>query len=600
MNTRRTVSISHCLLYAVLAALCWVGAAQAGRAEAVRLMRRAQMLERVGRNDEAVSLYRRAWVADPRRQDVVIRGVRLLARTEKHTEALSWVREAVERIPHDAMLWVEYGDIHDLAGDSLTADSVWRQGVEVVSDRDVFFASLVTRLMERQRFQRARVWAEQGLPSVRDTAALHRMLVDICLRLNRPRCAARSAVAHAAGRRERIDELLRALDSEELERPVLDTMLAETKRFSDADTSHVIAAQFTGELALRCGRYDVAGPYFVRAAFAGTAAAGHLLDGAQRLDRAGYPEVAAELFEAFALHFPDVARARTAAFDAAVRFDRAGQHDRAIVMYRRVLASRSGARRNVEAAALAMGGLLLKQHEPVEAREYFRQAAGRRSSETIRRAAELGLAECALHEGRFEEAAARLGALVDEVNLTPGMTRPLFLLAQLALFRGDAAAMGSVAGKLLLTFPSSDEANDCLALSDVLNDARGDTVVWRQYGRAAYAFYVGEYAAVTTTVDSLRETSLAAHGLFLLADAHLAQRDAVQAVADLERIRQAGVSPAAEEATWRLAELLRTNLHDNARALTMYESLLRDYPASVYLGPTRRKIRQLREAVGAI
>ena len=212
----------------------------------------------------------------------------------------------------------------------------------------------------------------------------------------------------------------------------------------------------------------------------------------------------------------------------------------------------------------------------------------------------MGLAMCAVHDSRFAEADHQLVDVARADVLTPDMAGSVLLLARIALFRGDARAAREQCDRLVLTFPSSDEANDCLTLTGVLSDARGDSVAWRTYGRASFLLAVGDDAGAAATAESLATSSLAGHGALLAAAAWSDAGEHVRAAAAL-RSAVAGQegNPIGEEALWRLAELLRTDVGDNAGALQAYEELLRRYPQSVFVGRARRRIRELREGAGA-
>ena len=106
---------------------------------AIRLIRQAHASEAAGRHSEALDLYRQAWAIDSRRSDVAIRGSRILRNMGRHEESVEWLRQAADFSPHEALVWVEYGDAYEVAGDSVMADSVWRRGGELAAPPDLFY-----------------------------------------------------------------------------------------------------------------------------------------------------------------------------------------------------------------------------------------------------------------------------------------------------------------------------------------------------------------------------------------------------------------------------------------------------------------------------
>jgi outer membrane protein assembly factor BamD (BamD/ComL family) len=125
----------------------------------------------------------------------------------------------------------------------------------------------------------------------------------------------------------------------------------------------------------------------------------------------------------------------------------------------------------------------------------------------------------------------------------------------------------------------------------------------RAWGRMEWARLAGDSAAVAATADSLQdrdpEGDLAAEALFALAEIAQAGGNPGGAALRLEEIvrRFPGDKQRAPEALLRLGTLLADVLSRPEDALTRFESILTDYPASVQVGDARRRVEALRRGL---
>lgn len=583
------------LLFAV--PLAHVDLAHAASAvEVAGWYQQAQINERVGRTAQAIVLYRRVWEAVPVRFDAVSRGAELLVASRREAEALTWLAEAVGRTPEVPPLWAEYGDILDRLGRTSDADSAWARGAEVCRDATPLYLAIVDRLVERGRLSRARQWAERGARATGGHPALNRRLMDIALAEGSFSAAAGYGSAYAGSGRERVSEATAVLAAAQPPAAAQDSMAATALRLADEDSANPGRTLFAGDLALAARRTADAERCYLRAARQAGIDMRQILLLATDLDQRGQDDIAAALREIVVGRFPQAPQAVVSAMTAAEHFDRSGQRDRAIRLYRWTLTQPD--RTYQDRAHLALGRLLLAGGGVAEAKLHFGAVLQRGGTPLVQRRAMFGLADCALREGRLDEAAARWQALA--IGTFPDVAEARLRLAELAMYRGDAQALAERCEQLMRETPEADEANNCLALTAVLSEAAGDTAAWRRYGELRYLLDRGEYRAVLGRAEALAGTALAGAALVLVAEARRATGDAEGATAALEDVadRFRGTTTG-EEALWRLAELERAQLKDPARALRTYERLLQDYPDGVYTGPARRWVRALRAETGA-
>ena len=600
---RRRVGIPGCcpkggsILFALL--VCLSGAAYgASSPEVIAWFRQAQMFERIGRNDQAAALYRRIWQAEPARVDAPIRGAQLLLDLNRGAEAVAWLGEATARSPDEALLWVEYGDALDRTGKPAQADSAWARGALAAENPVIVYLGVTDRLLSRSDLPRALAWAERGTAASGNPTLFSRRLFTIELAMRRYASAARHAAAYVGSAADRVSEITDALGQATLSRQARDSMAVVAVALSDSETSDAGRALLAAELALLAGMRSDAGRCYVRSASASRDPVNALFGAAGRLDERGYGDVAAMLYDALVKTYPRTPLAQRSAYLAATRYEQWGQPEAALWLYRWLLSQ--GRSRYEDDARLALGHLLLEAGDLPGAQKHFAEAARAGQSLAIRRQATFGLAECALRTGRLEEAETQWIMLARDADAFPDAAKAGLRLAELAMYRGDAAALQDRCEAILHQSPADDEANDCLALTGILAEAGPDTMAWKTYGRLRYLLDVGKPDSVLAGVNRLARSPLAGRGLLLAAEAELAKSNP-QAAAEslLVVVARFDATPLGDEAQWKLAEVYRVYLHDPVRALRAYETLLQRFPESVYTGPARRWVRRLREETGA-
>ncbi len=566
--------------------------------DVINWFRQAQVYERMGRTDQAVLLYRRIWQEMPTRSDAAIRGAQLLLDLNRGSEAVAWLAEATTTSPQEPLLWVEYGDALDRIGSSDAADSVWSVGARVAANPTLLYLGVSDRLIGRGALPRALLWASTGSEVSGNPAAFSRRLFDTHLALGHAASAARYASASVGGSAEQVQEIVEAIGQIGFSRAARDSMATVATDMSNSDSAMAGRALLAAELNLAAGRRQEVAGLYARSARASREPANLLLALAGRLEERGYSDVAAGLYEQIVAEYPLTPLAYRSAYLAATRYEESGRPERALSLYRWLVErGRSGYE---DGARLALGRLLLESGDVSAAKEQFTSVSRTGRTPSVRREGLFGLAECALRLGRLDEAETQWRALAENTGAFSNAPKAQLRLAELAMYRGDAKAMQERCREVLDEQPSSDEANDCLALTGILAEAGQDTAAWVWYGKLRYQLDSGRSDSVLSGIHRLAGSPLLSRGMLLAAQAELARSHPEAAAESLVVvIGRFGDTPIGEEAQWKLAELYRVHLADGRRALEAYEEFLRRYPDSVYTGPARRWVRGLRDKSGA-
>jgi|LJSS01.1.fsa_nt_gb tetratricopeptide (TPR) repeat protein len=243
---------------------------------------------------------------------------------------------------------------------------------------------------------------------------------------------------------------------------------------------------------------------------------------------------------------------------------------------------------------------IFRQNEA--ARRYLEQALQASQAETeqlLQALYELG--RLALEEGNLDQARlyfirltarAQEGELYDQARLE---------LAWLDFYQGAFDGALSLAD-VLAQSTDRDIANDAIALKVLLeeNRARDSTYAQlRQYARAALLLAQRRYPEALQAIEEARQhlaASALVEELYML-EAEVYHRtrqwERLEATYRLVTERFPG-SFQAERAWLALGKLYEQILHDPARAMQAYETLLERYPTSVLIDEARYRIRRLR------
>ena len=570
--------------------------------EAAAWFRRARSYERVGRTDQAIQLYRRVWESTPDRYDAVQRGTSLLENAGRTGEATAWFDEATTRAPHVALLWVEYGRLLQRTGRREAADSLWARALATVPDTPALAIALADRFLGDNDLAAARKWATIGLDAG-GGATFHRRLLDVALAAHDADAAVLHAHGSVAGAAHLVDGVAASIDGADLSRAERDSIASHIMR--DARRDDPGSALLGAKFALISEREDLSAELYIAWAGRDSRGASYVFPTAQQVERDGHPEVAARLFQFVAQDQSNSPWAPLAGIQAARIRQEMGDLTAAAAMCRWLLAREEDGQEhfvsaNVGDQARFILATVLAEQGAYGLAENHYSAILASATGSLRHQVEFGLTETALGRGRFDEAKSRLRRLARRPGRHAGTTLARLRLAETAMYEGNAATMGTVCGDLLSSAPGADETNDCLALALTLAEARGDTALWREYGRIRYRLQFGPLEESVAGARGLEGTPLAARGALLVADAYTRARN-VNAAADtlLAATELFAGSAGGEEALWKLAELLRALRADDVAALQAYERLINEYPDTVYLGPARRWVRKLREHAGA-
>jgi tetratricopeptide (TPR) repeat protein len=290
-------------------------------------------------------------------------------------------------------------------------------------------------------------------------------------------------------------------------------------------------------------------------------------------------------------------------FRAAEMAERDGNYKDALASLERIAAEREGkaAAANARLHSAEIHDKYLK--DPAGALALYGQIRDDPSLGHLRPTLLLQMADCYVRLARFDEAVRTYVEVGPEAFDPEHAELAALRLADIEFFRGTPDSALTLYQSMADTYPRSRFTDQAAARYILLNkyvQVRMAGELARTWGRLEWARLAGDSSAVAAAADSLLdrdpEGELAAEALFALAETAQGGGNPAGAAARLEEIvrRFSGDKHRAPEALLRLGTLLADVLARPAEALTRFEAVLTDYPASVQAGDARRRVEALR------
>ncbi|HET6511638.1 MAG TPA: tetratricopeptide repeat protein [Candidatus Kapabacteria bacterium] len=242
----------------------------------------------------------------------------------------------------------------------------------------------------------------------------------------------------------------------------------------------------------------------------------------------------------------------------------------------------------------------------VAKRNFEGAAKGGRTPSERSREAMFGLVDVAIASLKLDDARAQLDAIYETLDKRPRANdrmqrdRVTYMRALIDYYAGDFdTAIASL--QMIIEDPSSDYANDAIALSNLIAEsstpaAKSSLINFAkaQLNEAAHNFdqALMMYEAILVTGAS---TPLADDAVIRSAEVMVKQRRYADAVEKLNHITEKMMtSPIADQAQFRLIEIVERDLKDKPRAQRLYEDFLVRFPKSLYTSEARDRARALR------
>lgn len=176
-----------------------------------------------------------------------------------------------------------------------------------------------------------------------------------------------------------------------------------------------------------------------------------------------------------------------------------------------------------------------------------------------------------------------------------------FRNARISYYTGDFEwAQGQL--DVLKASTSKLISNDAIDLSLLITDNFNmDTVLapMQMYARAELLSYQNRYTEAAITLDSIN-TEFPSHSLsdeiiMLRADMDIRQAKFADAAVLYQKILDLYFADiTADDALFKLADLQQNVFNDSAKAMTLYEKLITEFPGSLYVVEARKRFRELR------
>jgi len=332
-----------------------------------------------------------------------------------------------------------------------------------------------------------------------------------------------------------------------------------------------------------------------------TRGGGAILIFAREMQAMGREDVALEAYLAAVDRMERPADRATVLFDVAAIQERNGKYEDVLASLDRIIAEREGTSSSGRARLWSAEIHQNYLNDPEGALLVYEQiqddpVLGHHRPDML-----LQMADCYALLGRFEEAAATYEEVEPEAFDPEQAELAAKRKGDVALYAGDVEKAMELYQDMAERYPRSLYADDAAARYILLNRQKmmGSVHSLVLYGQMEWALLAGDSSGVEVAAGELiadyGTTEIAAEAWLALAGISEEAGDYARAVARLQSLVAAFPSSRrAPQALMEEGRLLESRLGRPQEALMRYESILTDYPQSVYAGDARRRVESLR------
>ncbi|MBI4553787.1 MAG: tetratricopeptide repeat protein [Candidatus Latescibacteria bacterium] len=565
---------------------------------------KARQLEQAGQVEAAITLYERILTVSPAHPEALSALQRLYLRVRRYDKAIALLNRQVERDPKnlvyrrmlaDALFRSERTDEGRAQGQAMLeidprGEGTYRLVATLYAEHGLFDEAAET-------YRRGRSVSKQPAAFALELAGLYTALSDIRNAVGEYLLWLKAQPAQFA----MIDDQIEGLADQK----GVEAVELALKEAAATPPPRVEVFKLLGNFYIRRGQPGQAFEQYQQAESLTGGKGIYLLEFATWCEREQFFEDAIRAYQSVqngALPLVLLARASLGLARSLVAL---GRVDEALTVYRQVVERAPRTRESEEATFQIAELQLTKQYDPKTALNTYRSLLASAPKTPRREDCLFRLADCQVASGSLQDAIAQYKAILNpkESGLPDFGDRAKehasFGLAELALFQGrfdDAAAQFQDVAQ---RFPGGVYANDALHWSLLIDETReaGDDIL-RVYVQARllarqyrpnealdqYKLFLNAHPATPVSDAAILEIGALLTGMEKPLEAIAAYRDLIE---------RYPISRHAAEAQRRIAEVYETRLHDIPQAIAAYETILTKYPDSLFYDAVRRKLRGL-------
>lgn len=151
--------------------------------------------------------------------------------------------------------------------------------------------------------------------------------------------------------------------------------------------------------------------------------------------------------------------------------------------------------------------------------------------------------------------------------------------------------------KQVVADPTSDPANEAIELSNLIENNKGIPQALKEYSAARAMEISGRVPEAVLQLENIAKSypqmPLAANAAFDLAAAYCQTGNVKKALNAYASLARDSTGIFADQAQFRTAKIYEFTLHDNKKAIEVYENFLARFPDSIYQNKVRDALREL-------
>lgn len=593
-------------LIVVLVGLC-IGVRTEGKTNPTdleRQLRTARTLERMGRYEEALRVYRKAYEETPEHREVLQGLDRTLSKLGRFDELTDLLKKAIQRAPEDGYFRMRLGQVLYDAGRPNEAEQWWDSMIVVGADHRTNYTLVAREYLQRGDVQKAIETYRKARTYFGESTLFAKQMGDLSAATRDFVGATSEYLLYLEEQPSRTDLVRELLSAFPRDRETIEGVTGVLKEAVLRTPENVERQKLLAEYYLMTDRPQQALDRILSMVGRGSADEALLLQWAERIARQGHPEMGAKVYREAMERFPKSRQMPRMLLGLARAQEASGEYPEAVASYER-LANEAPHTTARSEALYRMARIELEKLGDVDAAlPLFRKLAGRSVRAPFALEAAFKMAECLLVKEDLDGASEVFERIGRQGAPSAVREEALFRSAEMAYLRGDFERAATLSEELIRTFPEGMFVNDALKLAVFVEENGAPREALALFAQAQLRRRQRKFEEAERLLDRLATAFPTAQvrddALFLSSALSMdkgAYPEAIERCRDL--IERYPDSPLAPEAQQRIAQIYDEYLGESEQALVEYERVLSDYPGSLLGDEVRRRIRTLREKPSA-
>ncbi len=595
--------------------------------ENLKLLKLAQVFERIGEYDRALKIYRMLYEKEPNNPNYFLGYEKNMQNLKMFDELVAHYNEKLKNKPSDLNTLGQLGEAYYQWGKTEKADSVWNSLIEINPKRTVNYSFLSNSLIRNRLYDRAVDVLLEGRRSLNNDRLFEQELANLYF-WKREYLKGVKEYSNFLKQNPKLYNLVESrilgiFPDEDFSDEDVESIANLLREEIESDNGNVHFHRLLANLYIKNRMYNLAFQEYVDLDKILNVGGKEILTFADKVFSERMYENSAEGYEYVKTNFPDIKEITAACFGLAYSYENAGSpsEDENIGNYIFLKDALNYQEKNqyLLKAVSEYGEIINKYPDTIWAlKSYYRigeiklnltfdldgavecftNIVNLSKDSLILREAALKIGDCMLAKGNLKLSENKYDEIIDTGKIDELYYRALYKKSFINYLNGDFSKAEEIANDIIMKQPPHSKIyNDILELLMFIEEnKKDDENALHEYAEALALIEQRKYSEAVGLMEQIKDVytnhQISDDALFMIGKLQGLMGDYVKGLdAFKELITKYPSSLLSDETQLRIGELYEVGIGDIAFAEKEYEILLVNYPNSIYIDEARKRIR---------